>query len=168
MSLVRFKICQLCLLNWRRSIFSETIVQKCIFIFTFSRWFGSKFPWEPNISCLMNEFRLQEYRLTDNSSIPWGINFTNTTVYLSFGTSGWGLLLHVEFWNISKVFDCPSSCCDEPNLKGEDTTNSKLLRVREFLFFIYNADKIYFEKRTAMLPLMLPYVQYHLLPDVSY
>ena len=56
----------------------------------------------------MNEFRLQQYRLTDNSSIPWGINFTNTTVYLSFGTSGWGLLLHVEFWNISKVFDCPS------------------------------------------------------------
>ena len=40
--------------------------------------------------------------------------------------------------------------------------------VREFLFFIYNADKIYVEKRTAMLPLMLPYVQYHLLPDVSY
>lgn len=34
--------------------------------------------------------------------------------------------------------------------------------------FIYNADKIYVEKRTAMLPLMLPYVQYHLLPDVSY
>lgn len=39
--------------------------------------------------------------------------------------------------------------------------------MREFLFFIYNADKIYVEKRTAMLPRMLPYVQYHLLPDVS-